>query len=581
MQNARRIYLYLLSAVGLTVAAVGLWNLLTLAFERISGQLGGSVIGTISEADTRSQLSLALALVAVAGPLWAIHWWFVGRGVRSPVTGEAERTAPIRAFYLALVELVGLGLVLLNGSAVVTDAIRGAIGRPAEFGGAPEGPFAAVLVAAGIWVFHASTRRDDERAGPLEGPADWWPRLAWYALVAGALVMLCSGATELIRTLLDLAVGRSSILGETDPWLAPVAGSFAGILVGGGAWLGLWLGLDRRLRSPGWIGPSERASAVRKAFLAGGIVVGAATTLLAVGSGLAVAMAWLLGAAESTDGARAFQDSVGPPIAIVPFTLVWWWSRRRLLAEGPWAWPRDGAVAARRLSGYASAAVGLAFAAVGAGWLVGFVVDVVLGGERTIIAGSDAWHREVATYLAYVLVGTPVWLWSWIGATRRWAAMPGLEAAATQRRVYLYLVLAAALIASISALALVVYRLFGIVLGATQPSNIVSELSTPVGVIVVGAMIVAYHGLALRTDLALREMEPAATPAPAPTWATAIPVPDTPATVSLAGSAVELSVVVVGPPGADPDEVLATLRAALPTGYGIRPTEAGSEATPD
>ncbi len=485
-------------------------------------------------------------------------------------------------------ELVALGLVLVNGSAVVTSAIRGAIGRPAEFGGAPEGSLAAVLVAGGIWAFHALTRRDDERVGPMEGPAAWWPRLAWYALVAGALVMLCSSATELIRTLLDVAVGRSSIVGATDPWLAPVAGSFAGILVGGCAWLGLWLGLDRRLRSPGWIGPSERASAVRKGFLAGGIVVGAATTLLAVSGGLAVALAWLLGAAETTDPSRAFQDAVGPPIAILPFTIVWWWSRRRLLAEGPWAWPRDGVVAARRLSSYASAAVGLAFAAVGAGWLVGFVVDVALGGERTILAGSDVWHREVATYLAYLLVGTPLWLWSWIVATRRWATMPQLEAAATQRRVYLYLVLATTLIASISGLAVIIYRLFGVLLGATAPSNVVSELSQPVGVVLVGALVVAYHGLALRTDLALREPA-AAGPAPAMTWATdATTATATAVTSTAAGTAtlrptgppVELSVVVVGPPDADPDQVLATLRDALPAGYAIRPSSPAPDASP-
>ncbi len=233
MQTARRLYLYLLSAAGLAVAAIGLWNLLTLAFARISSQAGGAVIGTISEADTRSQLSLALALVAVAGPLWAIHWWFVGRGVHSTAIGEAERTAPIRAFYLAIVELVALGIGLLNGTAVVTSVIRAAVGRPAPYGGEPEGPLAAVLVGGAIWAFHAWIRQDDERVGPLRDSAAWWPRLSRYLVMAAALVMLCSGAAQLIQALLDLTVGRSAIIGQTDWWVEPVVGGFASILVGG------------------------------------------------------------------------------------------------------------------------------------------------------------------------------------------------------------------------------------------------------------------------------------------------------------------------------------------------------------
>lgn len=577
MQTARRIYLYLLSAVGLGMASFGLWQLLTLAFERVSQQLGGSLIDTIRESDTRSQLSLALALVAVAGPLWAIHWWLVGRGVRSATIGEAERAAPIRAFHLAIVELVALGVALANGSTVVTSVIRGVIDRPSPYDSGAEGPLAAVLIGGVVWAFHAWVRRGDERAGPLSASAAWWPRVSWYLLMAAGVVMLCFGAVQLIQALLDLAVGRSivdeTILdGGSEWWVEPVVGGIASILIGGGTWLGLWLGLDRRLRSSDWIGPSERTAAVRKAFLTGGIVFGAAATLFAAVTGLSAALSWLLGASQTTDPALAVQDAVGPSISFLPFAFVWWWSRRQSQAEGASAWPEGGIEAARRLAGYAAAAVGLAFAAVGAGWLIGLVLDVVLGGQRTVIAGADVWRRELATYVADLVVGTPLWLWNWTVAIRRRMASPEVEATATTRRVYLYLVLAATLIASISALALIAYRLFGIVLGATAPPSVVSEISTPVGVVLIGALVVAYHGLAMRADLAMRVMGPSKVAEVAEvTVGAAVAAPP----------AVEIPLVVVGPPGADPDRVLATLRSALPAGYGIRSPGSGPEAPPD
>jgi hypothetical protein len=566
MQTARRIYLYLLSAIGLTVAAVGLWALLSLAFERVLAQSSNSIIGTISEADTRSQLSLALALVAVAGPLWAVHWWFVERGIHSAVTGEAERTAPIRAFYLALVELVSFGLILVNGTTLVQGMIRSVISRPAEYGGGPEGALAAILVGLGIGAFHVRTRDDDERAGSLIGSAAWWPRLAWYLLASLSLAMLCFSSAQLLQTLLDVAVGRSTIIDRAEWWVDPVVGDISVMIVGGATWFGTWLWLSRRLRSREWVGPSERVALIRKAFLTGVIVVGAAATLFAASDGLTAALAWVFGAAETTDPAVAVQDAIGPSIAFLPLTFAWWWGRRRLLAEGPDAWPEAGVAAARRLIGYSLAAVGLAFSAVGAGWLIGFLVDVVLGGDRTVIAGTDVWRRESATYVAFLAVGTPLWLWHWIAAIQRQVGAPRLEAASPQRRVYLYLVLAAAMISSISALALIAYRLFGIVLGATQPPNVVSELSTPIGAALIGVLVVVYHALAMRADLALREPEPAeAIEPPAPVAAVAQP-----AAVAPIGPGVEIPLVVVGPAGIDPDPALAALRAALPAGYSLR-----------
>jgi hypothetical protein len=66
--------------------------------------------------------------------------------------------------------------------------------------------------------------------------------------------------------------------------------------------------------------------------------------------------------------------------------------------------------------------------------------------------------------------------------------------------VFLYIALGVPLISSITAGALIVYRLFQILLGAGESGNIASELSTPAGIVIVAAAVVAYHGMALRRD---------------------------------------------------------------------------------
>jgi hypothetical protein len=188
---------------------------------------------------------------------------------------------------------------------------------------------------------------------------------------------------------------------------------------------------------------------------------------------------------------------------------------------------------------------------------VGLLLDVGLGGVRTIVAGRDAWGTELSQYAAFAIVGIPLWLWQWAAALRQRAAEPDLEGTSTERRAYLYLVIAGALISSISAVALIVYRVFRIVLGADVTASPVSDLSTPIGVAIVATGIVVYHAVALRSDLRLRAT------------LVASPADVAPAHGGIAAP-VEIVVIVSGPPGADPDVVVAIVRERLPAGYGVR-----------
>jgi len=116
------------------------------------------------------------------------------------------------------------------------------------------------------------------------------------------------------------------------------------------------------------------------------------------------------------------------------------------------------------------------------------------------------------------------------------------------RRSFLLIVLAGSVIAGLGSLAVVLYRLFGSLLGANLFGNTASELSAPLGILIVAVTVGLYHGLSLRRDLALR--------------AAAVPVPAEPV-------AARRSLVLIGPPDADLDAALEALRTGLPAGYRL------------
>jgi hypothetical protein len=93
--------------------------------------------------------------------------------------------------------------------------------------------------------------------------------------------------------------------------------------------------------------------------------------------------------------------------------------------------------------------------------------------------------------------------------------------------------------------------------GARLVGDPVSELSVPIGGLVVAAIAVAYHGLALRRDQALRaQVRPSSAAEPAPA---------------------KLLLTLFGPTEADLAAALGALRAHVPDGYRLE--EAGVPKT--
>ena len=56
------------------------------------------------------------------------------------------------------------------------------------------------------------------------------------------------------------------------------------------------------------------------------------------------------------------------------------------------------------------ALVGLAFAGFGLAYVLGIVIDLVLGGTRTVSITEELWRGGVSQFAALAMVGTIAWL---------------------------------------------------------------------------------------------------------------------------------------------------------------------------
>ncbi|MGZ8562611.1 MAG: DUF5671 domain-containing protein [Candidatus Limnocylindria bacterium] len=553
MQTVRRLYLYLMSGVTLGVLLVGLQSVLVVLFDAIGLDRGSFGFSSDPES-TRQQLSLAAALIGVGLPVWGIHWGLAQRGLRPGAPrAEEERGSTVRAFYLTL----ALGLLLAVGASAASDLLRGLfqqmLGAPSNFGTPDVANSLAIVAVTGVaWAYHISIRRRDMRVGPLGGAAAWLPRVYLYGAALGGLFAGLAGVAGLLTTIGDALLPPSG--GINQPGLSGflAAGNLAAILVGGTIWLGHWWYAGLLVGNADWRGESERPARLRLAYFVAVILASTFSVIQLCSAALTAALAPVLGAPSSFFGQELTGRDVvrAAGVALVsalPWAIAWVLHRRAMRREASAAGDPARVATAVRLDQHANALVGLGFAGAALGWLLGLLLDVLLGGDRT---SSDFWRSELSTFVPMALIGSAVWLWWWWRIQARQRANWSDEAASTVRRSYLLIILAASVIASLSSTALILYRLFGAILGANLGGNPASELSTPIGALVVAGAIGLYHGQALRRDAALHRAATEALP-------------------EAAAQAAGRALVLVGPAGEGLDAAVAALREALPPGYRL------------
>lgn len=554
MQTVRRLYLYLMSGITLGVLAVGLRMVLVVLFDAL-GLGRGAFIGGDPNGD-RQQLSLALAFIGVGLPVWGIHWWLAERGLHAGAPhAEDERGSWLRALYLTLV----LGVLLAFGASAGADLLRALItnlvGVSPDYGYATPDVAGglATLVVTGIgWGYHVATRRRDMSVGPLTEAAAWLPRAYLYGAALVGLSVLLQSVGDLVGLIGNALIPQTGNVryGGIDNY--QLTTTLVPIIVAGAVWFGHWWYAGRLVRDSSWRGMSERPSRLRLAYLVA-IIAGSVASLVRLVAEAFGAVLVPVFSAQRNFGSDLTASDMARVIGValvsaLPWAVAWWYHRRTMTGEAVASGDPARSATATRLDLHATALVGLAFGAVAIGWLLGLLLDVLLGGDRS---SGDFWRGELTMFVPFAVIGSAVWLWWWWRIEARYVADPNVEAVSTVRRSYLLIILAASLIASIGSLAFVLYRLFGTILGAELGGNAASELSAPIGALLAAAAVAAYHGQALRRDTAVRAAEVAAAPE-----ATVAPE-------------ARRQLTLIGPAGEDLDVAVAGLRLDLPEGYRL------------
>jgi len=496
MGTAKRVYLYIVSAISLLVLCVGLYDLVAYSLGGLADAFGATVLGG---GTGREQVSLAIALVIVGLPVFALHWRLVGRGWRGTDAAALEdRRAPLRALHLGLVATVALAFGTFAALQIVGDALLTVFGvdRVGNEGRLTD-EFAMLIITLPIWWYHVRRRNADLRHDELVEAAAWLTRLYRYGWAFAGLMLLASGVSAVIETLALVLVGRTGFGAADRWWLGPLAWSISSIVVGLGVF---WFHADdarRAIRDTAIIGEDDRASAVRAAYFGAVILVALSYLGVTVASSLAGLGRWALGLTDASGIADFLELVVGPVLVAIPFALAGWvhWiaQRREAAGRSPIA-----LATAERLALHLAAGVGLAFLAVGAGQLLGRFVEAALG----VAVVDDLFRRELAWFAAQIVVGAALWIPAWAMIMQRRAADPSTERRATIGRAYLYLVVGVSLLAAVPSAVFTLYRLIDTLLGG-RGSALGSDLAIPIAVVIVASVVAAYHGRLVVADLRL------------------------------------------------------------------------------
>jgi hypothetical protein len=415
--------------------------------------------------------AIALSLLLVGGPIWAMCWSTSRRIVRD-VPGEAGATS----YAVMLHAITTVAALVAAGSAFASLLWLAGIG---DYRITVLGP---LLVATTVWAYH---ERHLRTVGTPSVVAATVRRLHVYLLATVGLALLGIGAAEALRIMFRAAYHAWTVdlvLVATGPtlWGRPMQYALAGALVGALVW---WIAWGRESR--------RDASWVRAAYVyAVAVLVSVVATVTSAAIVLYHLLHWWFGVSTITAVER---------FAVVPGSLA-----VALVAGVIWAYhatiPHDDAIRAGghaegglRTYRYLVAALGLATVAVGLTHLVGTLIG--LSGF-----GPDRWRDPLILAVTLLSVGVPVWLISWGAIERSIASSGTAERQTLARRMFLYGTFAVSILLTLGHLSIVLFHVLGTLLGSRSGVGLLWDVRTSLAIVFTVGAISGFSWFVLRDD---------------------------------------------------------------------------------
>ncbi|HLE15024.1 MAG TPA: DUF5671 domain-containing protein [Anaerolineales bacterium] len=481
MAAIRRLYLYTTAFVSLEVV---LWGTIGLVRSLFAGsEIGGEA----------SRLAGALSLILVGLPVFLVHWILIQRSANRDIE---ERSARTRAIFFYGILAATLAAVLQNALALANRSLLDLLGadpQQALLGGNQTSSDNLVAIALNLILaayFFYSLRQD--WAAPVQGDA--YPetrRLFRYLWLVYSLALVGFGVQQIVSYVLFIPAASGSQMVQS------LANGLALLILGIPLWVFTWRLLVRTSTEPG-----ERDSLMRQAFLHGIVFIGIVGALASSWQILVQVFQTPFG--EVVDLAEFLQGITQPVSLALPFVGIWLYYGRVLRREAGSAPETSPFETLRQLYLYLLSLLGLAATFAGLHLLLSLLFDLWPG---IALLGEPSLRNRLASALATLIVGLPLWLLVW-GEIAQAAAHPGETGErarrSTVRKTYLYFVLFASVLGVMFTTGQLLFQLISALLG--DPANDLQiQVLQILKTMALFAVLLTYHWRVLRKDARLAE----------------------------------------------------------------------------
>ena len=473
MSSIRRVFVYIVGLITLGIFAAGVRTLLFLLFDTVVS--GPSIVGQPNF--VQQQLSLGLAMLIIGGPLWYIIWRNIQHHTRN---NAAEIASFTRQVFLNLILLVTAIMSLFAAQDFLKWLFAGLPIIPEGVAG-----LATLIVTAIIWYYYRRISTIEGQPSPA-GKTLW----RWYVYVAAGwgMVWLSVGLVQLIYSgTLSLAVWGPSLI-PAQFWMAPAQNSVAWIILGGLWWVFHWFYMAKR----------DVESVLRQVYIYLLAIVGSSIAgMVAVVIGLNQIFVLAFGYSSGNSSYLQFLGWVIPTVVVAAAV----WSYHQRVAEEEASQMQERRLSSKRVHLYIMSFLGIGTMVAGLvillGILLGFLINA-LNPPITVQAGW--WQIQLSLALALLIVSVPIWLFYWNQVIRLAGYGGVMESRARSRRIYLYAIIAAAILGLAADLVNIIYQVMTGALTNSFGTNVLQNVKWSIQSLVIAAPLLFYHWQIARDD---------------------------------------------------------------------------------